>query len=158
MKVLTSLLICIPLAFLSCEGRRVTTPPPPSTPHETPGIPNPAPPAQQSVPCHYISQPIIFGDRSCSRMFCYTPGWCAGHGTVFLFCEAYRDLNETTQITCPEASACAMAETVPSHPGIAPHLWNRCSDSGGNTTGSSDETETDETKTPQEENIPSEKK
>ena len=101
MKFLIPLLICIPLAFLNCERNRVSTPPvqqhiPPT--QQIPGIPTPAPPTQESASsCSYLSRPIIFGDASCSRMFCYTPGWCAGHGTVFMFCEAYRDLNDTTK-------------------------------------------------------------
>ena len=162
MKFLIPLLICIPLAFLNCERNRVS--PPPAQQHTPPAqhtpIPTPAPPTQQEKSCYYLSRPIIFGDASCSRMFCYTPGWCAGHGTVFMFCEAYRDLNDTTKVTCPSAATCAMAETVPSHPGIAPHLWNRCSGSGGNTVGSSGETETedDSSKTPQEKNDISEKR
>lgn len=118
----------ISLTLLGCGGgRRVARPPAPPPPQTTPPQ---APKVPPSMNCKYLGSHQIVGDQSCSKRFCYTWSWCQGREpNIFLFCEA--TLDAEGNYSCPTASDCAAAETVPSNPMLAIHLWRNNCDSGG---------------------------
>lgn len=118
------------LSFSGCGGKGKKRPAP--TPPATGGPQTPHPPHLPSSPplqCQYVLQSQVVGNRDCSKVFCYTYSFCQSvpGNYTFLFCEAVKN-NVDDSYTCPQASLCAAAETIPANPGTAPHLFNNSCD------------------------------